>query len=83
LRLEFAEISLGFPQTPARKGLLGSHEKKLQLNLEFNYKKGLLMFGVYSCIMLVVLINMLIAMMNNSYQAIAVNWIILKIYDIF
>jgi hypothetical protein len=31
------------------------------------------MFGVYSCIMLVVLINMLIAMMNNSYQAIAVN----------
>jgi len=40
------------------------------------------MFGVYSCIMLVVLINMLIAMMNNSYQAIAVNWIIFK-YMIF
>ena len=44
------------------------------------YKIGLLMFGVYSCIMLVVLINMLIAMMNNSYQAIAVNWMIFSIW---
>jgi len=33
---------------------------------------GLLMFGVYCCIMIIVLINMLIAMMNNSYQIIAV-----------
>ena len=33
---------------------------------------GLLMFGVYSAIM-VVLVNMLIAMMSNSYQKIAVS----------
>jgi transient receptor potential cation channel subfamily C member 4 len=32
---------------------------------------GLLMFGVYSSIMIIVLINMLIAMMSNSYQIIA------------
>lgn len=31
---------------------------------------GLLMFGTYSTIMVVVLVNMLIAMMNNSYQII-------------
>jgi hypothetical protein len=35
---------------------------------------GLLMFGVYSAIM-VVLVNMLIAMMSNSYQKIAVSLI--------
>lgn len=34
---------------------------------------GLLMFGVYSSIMIIVLLNMLIAMMSNSYQYIAVN----------
>lgn len=33
---------------------------------------GLLMFGVYCSIMIIVLINMLIAMMSNSYQIIAV-----------
>jgi hypothetical protein len=33
---------------------------------------GLLMFGVYCAIMIIVLINMLIAMMSNSYQLIAV-----------
>jgi transient receptor potential cation channel subfamily C protein 4 len=32
---------------------------------------GLLMFGTYCCIMIIVLINMLIAMMSNSYQIIA------------
>lgn len=34
---------------------------------------GLLMFGVYSCISIVVLLNMLIAMMSNSFQYIAVS----------
>jgi hypothetical protein len=34
---------------------------------------GLLMFGVYCTIMIIVLINMLIAMMSNSYEIIAVN----------
>lgn len=34
---------------------------------------GLLMFGVYCCISIVVLLNMLIAMMSNSYQSIAVS----------
>ena len=33
---------------------------------------GLLMFGVYCTIMIIVLINMLIAMMSNSYEIIAV-----------
>ena len=33
---------------------------------------GLLMFGVYSVIMSIVLVNMLIAMMNTSYQIIVV-----------
>lgn len=33
---------------------------------------GLLMYGVYSSIMIIVLLNMLIAMMSNSYQYIAV-----------
>lgn len=42
---------------------------------------GLLMFGVYCCIMIIVLINMLIAMMNNSYQIIAVNAAIKFIYS--
>ena len=34
---------------------------------------GLLMFGTYLTIMVIVLINMLIAMMNNSYQIIFVS----------
>ena len=34
---------------------------------------GLLMYGVYSSIMIIVLLNMLIAMMSNSYQYIAVS----------
>jgi len=33
---------------------------------------GLLMYGVYSSIMIIVLLNMLIAMMSNTYQYIAV-----------
>jgi hypothetical protein len=33
---------------------------------------GLTMFGVYSVIMITVLLNLLIAIMNNSYQIVAV-----------
>jgi hypothetical protein len=39
---------------------------------------GLTMFGTYSTIMIIVLINMLIAMMNNSYQIIVVSKILNK-----
>lgn len=38
---------------------------------KFTMFLGLLMFGVYCSIMIIILINMLIAMMSNSYQAIA------------
>jgi len=34
---------------------------------------GMLMFGVYSVINIVVLLNLLIAMMNHSYQLISVS----------
>ena len=37
---------------------------------------GLLMFGVYCAIMIIILVNMLIAMMSNSYQIIAVCFIL-------
>lgn len=35
---------------------------------------GRTMFGVYSYITVIVLLNMLIAMMNNSYQIISVSF---------
>ncbi len=41
---------------------------------------GLLMYGVYSSIMIIVLLNMLIAMMSNSYQYIAVCRILENIF---
>ncbi len=57
-------------------GIFGLVEKD---RLETLYRKhtftmfiGLTMFGVYCTIMIIVLINMLIAMMSNSYQIIAV-----------
>lgn len=37
---------------------------------------GMLMFGTYSVINIVVLLNLLIAMMNHSYQLISVLWTI-------
>jgi len=37
---------------------------------------GYLLYGLYNVIMVTVLINMLIAMMARSYQAIAVSWIL-------
>lgn len=59
-------------------GIYGYVEKDRLDNLyrkhTFTMFIGLLMFGTYSTIMLVVLINMLIAMMNNSYQTIVVTF---------
>jgi hypothetical protein len=43
---------------------------------------GLLMYGVYSSIMIIVLLNMLIAMMSSSYQYIAV-WRIERLNEKF
>ena len=40
---------------------------------EFTRFWALLMFGIYSCCNIIVLLNMLIAMMSNSYQSISVN----------
>ena len=40
---------------------------------EFTRFWALLMFGIYSCCNIIVLLNMLIAMMSNSYQIISVN----------
>lgn len=45
---------------------------------EFTEFVGATMFGTYNVISLVVLLNMLIAMMNNSYQLIAVSYLILS-----
>ena len=51
--------------TNVRNGLNATHE--------FTEFVGATMFGTYNIISLVVLLNMLIAMMNNSYQHIAVS----------
>ena len=40
---------------------------------EFTRFWALLMFGFYSVCNIIVLLNMLIAMMSNSYQSISVN----------
>jgi hypothetical protein len=45
---------------------------------EFTEFTGKLMFGSYSYIALIVLINMLIAMMSNSYQQISVSFLLLN-----
>ncbi len=63
-------------------GIYGYIEKD---RLEMLYSKhtftmfvGLTMFGVYCCATTIVLVNMLIAMMNNSYQIIVVSIIFFK-----
>ena len=48
-------------------------ELKPRFQHEFTEIIGKLMFGTYSWIALVVLLNMLIAMMSNSYQLIYVS----------
>ncbi|KAM7366553.1 hypothetical protein PAMP_015986 [Pampus punctatissimus] len=52
-------------------GLLNLYVTNVKARHEFTEFVGATMFGTYNIISLVVLLNMLIAMMNNSYQLIA------------
>uniref|UniRef100_A0A8D2ZRT4 Transient receptor potential cation channel, subfamily C, member 4b n=1 Tax=Scophthalmus maximus TaxID=52904 RepID=A0A8D2ZRT4_SCOMX len=52
-------------------GLISLYVTKVEPKHEFTEFVGSTMFGTYNVISLVVLLNMLIAMMNNSYQHIA------------
>ncbi|XP_076833136.1 short transient receptor potential channel 4b [Brachyhypopomus gauderio] len=52
-------------------GLIDLHVTNVGPDHEFTEFVGATMFGTYNVISLVVLLNMLIAMMNNSYQHIA------------
>lgn len=56
-------------------GLVALHVTNVEAEHEFTEFVGATMFGTYNIISLVVLLNMLIAMMNNSYQHIAVSGI--------
>ncbi|XP_035390105.1 short transient receptor potential channel 4b [Electrophorus electricus] len=52
-------------------GLINLHVTNVEPDHKFTEFVGATMFGTYNVISLVVLLNMLIAMMNNSYQHIA------------
>ncbi|KAF4104281.1 short transient receptor potential channel 4b [Onychostoma macrolepis] len=52
-------------------GLINLYVTNVQADHKFTEFVGATMFGTYNIISLVVLLNMLIAMMNNSYQHIA------------
>ncbi|XP_051013094.1 short transient receptor potential channel 4 isoform X2 [Acomys russatus] len=52
-------------------GLINLYVTNVKAKHEFTEFVGATMFGTYNVISLVVLLNMLIAMMNNSYQLIA------------
>ncbi|XP_044141218.1 short transient receptor potential channel 4 [Bufo gargarizans] len=52
-------------------GLINLHVTNVEPDHKFTEFVGATMFGTYNVISLVVLLNMLIAMMNNSYQLIA------------
>ncbi|XP_059187239.1 short transient receptor potential channel 4b [Centropristis striata] len=52
-------------------GLISLYVTNVEPNHQFTEFVGTTMFGTYNVISLVVLLNMLIAMMNNSYQHIA------------
>lgn len=54
-------------------GLINLYVTNVKARHEFTEFVGATMFGTYNVISLVVLLNMLIAMMNNSYQLIAVS----------
>ena len=54
-------------------GLIDLENFELTGIKEFSRFTGLLMFGSYSVINIIVLLNLLIAMMNHSYQAISVS----------
>lgn len=58
-------------------GLLNLYVTNVKARHEFTEFVGATMFGTYNVISLVVLLNMLIAMMNNSYQLIAVSYLLL------
>lgn len=60
-------------------GLLNLYVTNVKARHEFTEFVGATMFGTYNVISLVVLLNMLIAMMNNSYQLIAVSYLILSL----
>lgn len=53
-------------------GLISLYVTNVDADHQFTEFVGATMFGTYNIISLVVLLNMLIAMMNNSYQHIAV-----------
>lgn len=55
-------------------GLLNLYVTNVKARHEFTEFVGATMFVTYNVISLVVLLNMLIAMMNNSYQLIAVSY---------
>lgn len=59
-------------------GLLNLYVTNVKARHEFTEFVGATMFGTYNVISLVVLLNMLIAMMNNSYQLIAVSRFVLQ-----
>lgn len=54
-------------------GLISLYVTNVDADHQFTEFVGATMFGTYNIISLVVLLNMLIAMMNNSYQHIAVS----------
>lgn len=54
-------------------GLISLYVTNVDADHQFTEFIGATMFGTYNIISLVVLLNMLIAMMNNSYQHIAVS----------
>lgn len=54
-------------------GLINLYVTNVDAEHQFTEFVGATMFGTYNIISLVVLLNMLIAMMNNSYQHIAVS----------
>ena len=63
-------------------GLVDLNHAELEEPHEFTEFIGKLMFGSYSWIGFVVLLNLLIAMMSNSYQNISVS-MLFEIYVIF
>lgn len=62
-------------------GLISLYVTNVEPGHEFTEFVGSTMFGTYNVISLVVLLNMLIAMMNNSYQHIAVSAITYPFYS--
>lgn len=53
-------------------GITAKHDLKIQNSQTFTEILGRLMFMLYHCMAIIVLINMLIAMMSNSFQTIEV-----------